>query len=284
MAPSNPQPIAILNIPAFLAAICRSWALLLAAALAAGATPAGMHPVVYGDMLLGGVMNGRVVDATAMAGAVTGAERYRCYRNHVYRRMATGGKATESGSQNLLYTIALQGKGDCDIAICGTWNAVPRKPAAITPTAADRTAVLAMLRAHGLKRPKVHVTADYAVDLDGNGTVEHVICATTPNAAFQPQGLGASTIIKDDYSLVMIRTSVKGIAKSILVEGQFYPHVRRYDIAQAYTLKHLYDVDGDGKLEILVDFLNSEEFWGTTVYRFTGAGAITTPLACADAP
>lgn len=251
----------------------------LAAVVTPSVYPKGIHPVVRDNILLGGVLQGRLVNDEKIVNAIKGKEKYRCYRNHVFQRMATGSKIEEGGSET---RITLAKAGEYDIAICGNWNAVPRKPKRIATTTEDRAAVLALLRAHRLKHPKVRITAEYAVDLDGNGTIEHVICATTPNADFTPHGLGASTIKKDDYSLVMITTMVKGVRKSIFVEGNFYPRVSDLNIAKEYYFGGCYDIDGDGKLEVLVNFMNSEEIWGSTIYRFTGSKAINTGLEFFD--
>ena len=73
------------------------------------------------------------------------------------------------------------------------------------------------------------------------------------------------------YSMVLLRRLVNGKVETQLVDGEFHPkaYVRKDDSCDApnvYTLVAALDLDGDGKMEIVI---NSSYYEGgsTTIYR-----------------
>lgn len=237
------------------------------------------NPVVRDGILLGGVLAGRVVGDEAMAPHVAGGETYRCFTQSGPSGTATGGPAQSTTP----IAVDLSGidVSRVDIALCGAWNPLPRLPQVVKPfPAADRASVAACLRAHGIAHPHVRLTADLSIDLEGDGSPERVLCATTQTPNYVPGPLGMTSVRPGDYSLVLVTTSRRGIATPILVTGVFFPTVGENPVAVEFTLAGVYDVDGDGVMEVLISSRSSEEISATTVYRITGTRATETGMGC----
>ena len=74
------------------------------------------------------------------------------------------------------------------------------------------------------------------------------------------------------YSMVLLRRLVAGKVETQLIEGEFHPqaYVRRddsFDAPNAYKVIATLDLDGDGKMEIVVgsNYYEGEEI---TIYRY----------------
>jgi hypothetical protein len=68
------------------------------------------------------------------------------------------------------------------------------------------------------------------------------------------------------YSMVLLHRVVSGKVQTQLVEGEFYPKATGYNAPNAYKVIAVLDLDGDGKLEVVVA---SQYYEGaaTTIYR-----------------
>lgn len=235
--------------------------------------PPGTHPVVCDGGLLGGTLDSKVVNNDVMTARMTQRMVFRCYAQTGFR-----GLAISNTDGNHYYIEMLNGRLllPYNIAICGNWNPLPRPVKAYAPTAADSTAVADVLRAKRLKHPIVRITEALAADLDGDGTVEHVIAATTPTPGYVEGPLGLTSAGPDDYSIAIVVYSPDNSPRPALLEGDV--HTSRSVMAVEFHLRGIYDVDGDGQMEALVDYRSSEEISGTEVYDVTKTGVTSSEM------
>jgi hypothetical protein len=152
------------------------------------------------------------------------------------------------------------------IALSASWNALPRKPRigdVTQPVYVE--AVREFLAEHGLKQPAVKIAQILRIDLDGDGEEEVLISATNylaKNDRVPSSAPGGS------YSLVLLRRVVAGKVKTQLVAGEFYPQRKEFNAPNRYSVLAVLDLDGDGKMEVIVDSAYYEGD-ATTVFRCT---------------
>jgi hypothetical protein len=131
------------------------------------------------------------------------------------------------------------------------------------------------LATKGMPKIDVKITRIVRVDLDGDGEDEVLISAT--NYAGE-SGTPSPNTPGRGYSFVLLRRVVAGRVQTQLLEGEFYPKAKESSAPNAYQILAVLDLDGDGKLEVIV---RSDYYEGgaVTVYTFDGSkpkGVITT--------
>ena len=155
------------------------------------------------------------------------------------------------------------------IALAAPWNALPRKPRiADTTQQVYVDAVRDFLKAKGIEQPKVRIDSILRVDLDGDGEDEVLISATN---YFSKDDRVPMRSPAGSYSMVLLRRVVAGKVETQLVEGEFHPkaYVRKedsFDAPNAYKVIATLDLNGDGKMEVVVgsNYYEGEEI---TIYR-----------------
>jgi FG-GAP repeat len=155
------------------------------------------------------------------------------------------------------------------IALGAPWNALPRKPQTTDPTQKVYVdAVRDFLQTKGIKQSEVKIQSIIRVDLDGDGEEEALISATN---YFQKEEGVPMRSPAGSYSMVLLRRVVAEKVETQLVQGEFYPKAYVSDEASfnapnAYNVIAVLDLDGDGKMEVVVasSYYEGE---ATTIYR-----------------
>lgn len=150
------------------------------------------------------------------------------------------------------------------IALAANWNALPR-----IPRVGDVTqevylkAVGDFLRQRGIRDPKVKITRIVHVDLDGDGEDEALISAT--NFLSEDEEVMLHSPAAGSYSIVLLRRVVAGKVQTQLIAGEIHRKAEP-TTANVYEISAVLDLNGDGKLEVVV---HSEYYEGgaTTIYQ-----------------
>jgi hypothetical protein len=249
---------------------------LAALLISTGASSAAdLHPIaeVQSGYLFGAISDGKWIKAGETAKLIGDETTYRVYGLTQALGDAKGGKPKlGEGPCEGTFEVSLSPETEKGvIAIAAPWNALPRKPQVTDPT--QKTCVDAVrdfLKTKGIEQPKVNIDSILRVDLDGDGEEEVLISAT-------------NYLRKDDSVpmrspaagyMVLLRRVVAGKLQTQLIAGEFYPKAfskaaqeeARFDAPNAYKVIATLDLDGDGKMEVVIhsQYYEGEE---TTIHR-----------------
>jgi len=234
-----------------------------------GAAAADLHPIVevQSGYLFGATKDGKWIKAEEAAKALPGERMYHIYGLTQSLGQAKGGKPKPSEDDvcSDVLTVSLSPKPEKGaIALAAPWNALPRKPQVIDPSQKVYVdAVRDFLKTKGIGQPKVNIDSILRVDLDGDGEEEVLVSATN---YFDKENRVPMRSPAGSYSIVLLRRVVSGKVQTQLVEGEFYPKATGYNAPNAYKVIATLDLDGDGKLEVVV---GSSYYEGEaiTIYR-----------------
>jgi hypothetical protein len=239
-----------------------------------GSLAADLHPIVevQDGYLFGAISDGKWIKADETAKLIGDETTYRVYGLTQALGDAKGGKpkGVEDDVCTDTLAVSLSPKPDKGVvAIAASWNALPRKPGVVHLTQKVYIdAVRDFLKTKGIDQPKVKIDSILRVDLDGDGEDEVLISATN---YFSKDDRLPMRSPAGSYSMVLLRRVVAGKVETQLVEGEFHPkaYVRKgdsFDAPNAYKVIAILDLDGDGKMEIVV---GSSYYEGEaiTIYR-----------------
>ena len=250
----------------------------LASLSAANVRPADVHPIIEIETgyFFGGSKNGKWIKAEKAAKSTGKKTTYEVYGLTKKAGQITAGKpkSVDEPCPDTL-TVPLSSKPkDGVIGLAASWNALPRAVViadATQPVYVD--AVRDFLRARGIADPKVQITRILRVDLDGDGEEEVLITATNyftedksdHSAAPFPEA-PIDSPRPGSYSIVILRRLAAGKVQTQLVAGEVYPKPDEPVAPNVYQIAAVLDLDGDGKLELVVHSFYYEG-GQTTIYR-----------------
>ena len=241
-------------------------------------TAADLHPIIEIETgyFFGASENGKWVKADQAAKSTSKKTTYQVYSLTKQAGQITAGKpkSVDEPCPDTL-TVSLSSKPkDGVIGLAAKWNALPRKPViADTTQSVYVEAVRDFLKARGIADPKVRITRIVRVDLDGDGEEEVLISATNyftedksdHSAAPFPEA-PIDSPRPGSYSVVILRRVVAGKVQTQLVAGELYPKPDEPVAPNVYQVDAVLDLNGDGKLEVIVHSFYYEG-GQTTIYR-----------------
>jgi hypothetical protein len=199
--------------------------------------------------LLGGVKDGKFVDAKTTFEHVKGKKSYSVYSTTT----KTATLEIEISAPSEPCEDFYRANPDLDyidgVAV-GTnpgWNLLPRATQWMdTNNATYIKAASDALRTKGIinKAPKIREL--YRVDLEGDGQEEILIAASSYDGDIQPRAK------KGDYSFVLLRKIVGGKVRNIIVTGDFVMKKIDFGAPGNYQISSIIDLNGDGKMEIVI--------------------------------
>ena len=258
----------------------KSLHLIAVIGLACVANAADLHPIVEVETgyLFGAVVDGKWIKADEAAKSMSDETIYRVYGLTQAMGDARAGKPkpNEEDVCSDIFVVSLSPKITKGvIAISAPWNALPRKIQTIDPAQKVYVdAVRDFLKTKEIKEPKVKIDNIVRVDLDGDGEEEVLISAT--NYFSKDKTVVPMRSPAGSYSCVLLRRVVAGKVETQLVEGEFHPKAFKakendasFDAPNVNKLIAVLDLDGDGKMEIVISS-GYYEGGATTIYRCDG--------------
>ncbi len=244
-----------------------------------GSTPSvksALHPIVdaQSGYLIGGSRSGKWIADKEVAKTLTGAETYRVFGSSSQLGQSAGSKSRTNEEPCIeTHRINLQKNFNGQAAVSANWNPLPRRVRAQdTNQKIYRDEVARILKKGGINQPKVIITQLWRVDLEGDG-VEEVLLSASNYSGQQdwPRKIGSYSSA-GDYSIAVLRKVVNGKVRTIQLGAEIYPKTKEFNAPSAFTFAGVYDLNGDGKMEVVVRGTYYEGDW-TSVYEVRGASA-----------
>jgi hypothetical protein len=218
--------------------------------------------------LLGGVEKGQWVNAERAFKARTENEAFKLYvpgadaENFPLKLRPTGIPCEDQ------FSFDSEVSRDRGVAVgaSATWNLTPRPITALANSDATYLAVVrTVLRGQGFVRSKPIIEQAYRVDLDGDGTDEVVLTASSFGPNMTPSAKAG------DYSFVLLRKIVNGRVRNLLVGKEFIRKNIEFGAPGRFDIAGILDLNGDGKMEIVMGDAYYEGA-GASVYEVTKTG------------
>ena len=216
--------------------------------------------------LIGGVQNGKWLTAQQTAAKLKDTtEFFLIDWNGIQKNNTVIGKRgeIEDVCQDF-YRMKFDLTMDSGVAIGehAKWNPMPRVLQAID-SAAYKKIVADVLKTKGIAKTTVKIEQAYRVDLEGDEQDEVILVAT-----FYKNGLDSSPNA-GDYSFVLVRKIVGKTVRNIVVAGDFIKRNIEFGAPNQYVLSSIADLNGDGKMEIVIYGEYYEGSWAE-IYEIKG--------------
>jgi hypothetical protein len=243
--------------------------LALSGLAAMAAAAADLHPIVevQTGYFFGATKEAKWMKAAPAAKSIENGTIYRIYglTEQLGETKGSKPKADEEVCPDN-FSVSLMPKPEKGIiALAAPWNALPRKPLVVDPTQQVYIeAVRDFLKGRGIKDPKVKIKRILRVDLEDDGEDEVLLSATNYLSAEDLEVPEAAP--PGSYSIVLLRRVVAGKVKTQIVAGEVHPGAKHANPPNYYDVSAVLDLDGDGKLEVIV---HSSYYEGgsTMIYR-----------------
>jgi hypothetical protein len=146
------------------------------------------------------------------------------------------------------------------------WNPLPRVAQKIALTNKTyRKIALDFLKTKIRTAKSVKLENAFSVDLEGDGTDEVFLEATNYK---DKNGEISATAHAGNYSFVLMRKIGGGKPKDFLIEGEFHPKKPEIeDYISEFDLSAIADLNGDGKMEVVLSGLYSYGGVSTEIYE-----------------
>lgn len=146
------------------------------------------------------------------------------------------------------------------------WNPLPRLPKKLdTANKTYQKIALDFLKTKGIKPKNFKFENAFSIDLEGDGSDEVFLEATNFK---NKNGEIGSPARAGNYSFVLMRKLINGKPQNILIGGEFHP--KKPEIEDYYTefdLSAFADLNGDGKIELILENLYSYGGVSTEIYE-----------------
>jgi len=246
---------------------------------AATLSAADLHPIIEIETgyFFGGSENGKWIKPHDAAKSIGKKTTYRIYNLTKQAGQITAGKpksVDEPCPDTLMVSLSSTPK-DGVIGLAAPWNALPRKPVIIDATqSVYMEAVRDFLKARGVTDPKVRIASILRIDLDEDGEEEVLISATNYFTDDKSNDSSAAPFPEapihapqpGSYSIVILRRAIAGNVQTKLVAGEVYAKADESVAPNVYNVAAVLDLNGDGKLEVIVHSFYYEG-GQTTIYR-----------------
>lgn len=226
----------------------------------------GIIPIVdpRNNLLIGGIHNREWVSAKTIAPLMSGDETYRLYTMTAPLDTVSGSPPQLIGTTcNDGYSVVLNGTNkEGLIAVAGEWNALPRIPVSTPPgTKVNDDAIALILRSQGLRDTVVENSHSFQIDLNGDNIDEVLMTANHISTEGIRPGATAG-----DYALVALQMQARTETWTTLIDINRYLSDDVSATPTVFTIRGVADLNGDGKLEVLVD---SKSYDGASLTIYT---------------
>ena len=232
-------------------------------------TPGPVHPILVfppydspGGYVLGAAQDGAWLPASDAAALAAPQEKYTLYSALASRGSAVGGEPVEEMICPSFWSVQIEHPAGVVAAIGADWNALPRMPEELDvkdPGAVQQ--VLDFLTTQGISQTEVKIQRLLKADLEGDGIPEMLVAASR---FVEETG---HDISPGDYSLILLYREGEA---ALPVVSDWYTRAGPMAFPDRFSLSGLLDLNGDGRLEILVE-INGWEKTGALAYTVDGA-------------
>lgn len=233
------------------------FALLATYVPAAGKQPV---PIVFvmesgtGGLIVGASSGSKWIGWEKAKDHLKAGDRFRFITTPGSTSVKTVTKPVLSEASGAAYTVTVKRAGEkspeIGLPLSVRWNVSPRPSTPLKRhDAALRKSVAEFLKLKGLPDAKVEIERALLCDLDGDGSKEAIIEAHSPKMRTQMQE--GESAVEGQFSAVFLRQRNGKVNK---VAGELNAkNGNSGGVNQIFELTHLLDLNGDGRMEIVVE-------------------------------
>ena len=202
--------------------------------------------------LLGGAKNGEWIRAKEAAASLTGAGEYKFYdlESATMSELRGDAPTTEAPCEDFFgVTLDKEWEQANGVAFGShvSWNPLARPLKKIDAQSTLYQKIIGeVLAGKNLTNATTKIEQIFQTDLDGDGTEEVVLSAT-----FFKRGLSSKADV-GDYSFVLLRKVINEKAENFVLAGDFVEKKTGAGVPAEYKISSIADLNGDGKMEIVV--------------------------------